>query len=125
MKALSGQLLLICIVSTILFVSTGLAHADKSDKSDEINHLLEFIAQSDCIYIRNGKEYSALEARDHIAGKYESVKWRIKTSETFISKIASRSSFSGKQYMIRCKEEEQTTEQWLSRELGNYRSRHQ
>ena len=122
MKALSGQLLLICIMSTILFVSTGVAQADKSD---EINHLLEFIAQSDCIYIRNGKEYSALEARDHIAGKYESVKWRIKTSETFISKIASRSSFSGKQYMIRCKEEEQTTEQWLSRELGNYRSRHQ
>jgi hypothetical protein len=122
MKALSGQLLLICIVSTILFVSTGVAHADKRD---EINHLLEFIAQSDCIYIRNGKEYSALEARDHIAGKYESVKWRIKTSETFISKIASRSSFSGKQYMIRCKEEEQTTEQWLFSELGNYRSRHQ
>jgi hypothetical protein len=122
MKALSGQLLLICIVSTILFVSTGLAHADKSA---EINHLLEFIAQSDCIYIRNGKEYSSLEARDHIAGKYESVKWRIKTSETFISKIASSSSLSGKQYMIRCKEEEQTTEQWLSKELENYRSRHQ
>lgn len=122
MKALSGQLLLICIMSTILFVSTGVAQVDKSD---EINHLLEFIAQSDCIYIRNGKEYSALEARDHIAGKYQSVKWRIKTSETFISKIASRSSFSGKQYMIRCKEEEQPTEQWLSRELGNYRSRHQ
>ena len=72
MKALSGQSLLICIVSTILFVSTGFAQADKSD---EINHLLEFIAQSDCIYIRNGKEYSALEARDHIAGKYQSVKW--------------------------------------------------
>jgi len=122
MKILSEQLLLICLMSMFLFVSTGVAHADKSD---EIDHLLGFIAQSDCIYIRNGKEYSALEARDHIAGKYESVKWRIKTSETFISKIASRSSFSGKQYMIRCKEEEQTTEQWLSRELENYRSRHQ
>ena len=122
MRTLFEKLLLICIMSTFMFVSTGVAYADKSD---EIDHLLGFIAQSDCIYIRNGKEYSALEARDHIAGKYESVKWRIKTSEAFISKIASRSSFSGKQYMIRCKEEEQTTEQWLSRELGNYRSRHQ
>jgi hypothetical protein len=122
MKTLSGQLLLICIVSTILLVSTGIVYAGKSD---EINHLLEFIAQSDCTYIRNGKEYSSLEARDHIAGKYESVKWRIKTSETFIHKIASRSSLSGKQYLIRCDEEEQTTEQWLSSELRNYRNRHQ
>jgi hypothetical protein len=122
MKIRPGQLLLTCIVNTLLLVSAGVASADKSD---EINHLLEFIAQSDCTYVRNDKEYSALEARDHIAGKYESVKWRIKTSETFIQKIASRSSLSGKQYLIRCEEEEQTTEQWLFRELGNYRNRHQ
>jgi len=122
MKTLSGKLFLICMVSTILLVSTGIVYADKSD---EINHLLEFIALSDCTYIRNDKEYSGVEARDHIAGKYESLKWRIKTSETFIQKIASRSSLSGKQYLIRCEGEEQTTEQWLFRELGNYRNRHQ
>jgi len=122
MKMLSGPLHLICIVSTILLLDTGIVYADKSD---EINHLLEFMAQSDCTYVRNGKEYSALEARDHIASKYESVKWRIKTTEGFIGKIASRSSLSGKQYLIRCEGEEQTTEQWLFRELGNYRNRHQ
>ena len=64
--------------------------------------LLEFIAQFDCTYIRNGTDYTALEDRDHIAGKYNTVKWRIKTAETFIRKIASHSSLSGKQYLIRC-----------------------
>ena len=85
--------------------------------------LLEFIAQSDCTYIHNGADYTALEARDHIAGKYNTVKWRIKTAETFIRKIASHSSLSGKQYLIRCGEKEQSSEQWFFEELTRYREK--
>ena len=118
MKKLSCLRLLSCLLSTILLLSPVIVYADNND---EINHLLSYIAQSDCTYIRNGKNYSALEARDHIASKYESVKWRIKTSEAFIQKIASSSSLSGKPYLIRCAEEEQTTEEWLFIELENYR----
>lgn len=85
--------------------------------------LLEFIAQSDCTYIHNGADYTALEARDHIAGKYNTVKWRIKTAETFIRKIASHSSLSGKQYLIRCGEKEKSSEQWFFEELTRYKEK--
>ena len=122
MKKLSCLLLLYCLLNTILLLSPVMVYADIND---EINHLLSYIAQSDCTYIRNGKNYTAMEAHDHIARKYESVKRRIKTSEAFIQKIASSSSLSGKPYLIRCEEEEQTTEGWLYIELENYRKRHQ
>jgi len=111
-----------CLLSGILLLNPDSAHAKENA---EINHLLEFIAQSNCTYIRNGKSYSALEAHDHIAGKYNSVKWRIKNAETFIRKIASHSSFSGKAYLIRCGAEEQPTEQWLFAELSSYRLQEQ
>lgn len=119
MKILSVNLLLLCLTSSILLVTPGLVCANQED---EINHLLAFIAQSNCTYVRNSKEYSAEEARDHIAGKYASVKWRIKTAETFIRKIASHSSLTGEQYLIRCDEEESSAEQWLFKELENYRN---
>ena len=119
MKLLCKQLLSAFIVSAILLIHSGVACADHHD---EITHLLEFMAQSDCTFIRNGKEYSGPEARDHIAGKYDYVKWRIKNTETFVRKIASRSSLSGEQYMIQCGEKGETTEQWLMDELTSYRN---
>ncbi len=88
----------------------------------EIQHLLEFIGGTDCTFIRNGKEYDGLQARDHISGKYDHVKRWIKTTEDFIFKIASRSSLSGKHYLIRCQGKKQDCERWLLDELENYRN---
>lgn len=122
MKNRLTLLLFACITGTILLTSHSLVLAEENG---EIQHLLAFIAQSDCTYIRNSKEYSAQEARDHIAGKYNSVKWRISNAETFIRKIASSSSFSGKEYMIRCGTKEQPTQQWLLNELARYRNQEQ
>ncbi|MEN8729476.1 MAG: DUF5329 family protein [Desulfuromonadales bacterium] len=119
MKILYVKLLLLCLMSLTMLVTPGIVCADQED---EINHLLVYIAQSNCTYIRNGKGYSAQEARDHIAGKYTSVKWRINSTETFIRKIASRSSLSGEQYLVICGAEEHSTELWLFKELENYRN---
>ena len=105
----------------VLLVADNCIALDQQDA--EIQHLMEFISTTDCTFIRNGKEYDGLQAHDHIAGKYKRVKRRIKTAEDFIFKIASRSSLSGRNYVIRCHDEELDCERWLLDELMTYRNR--
>lgn len=105
----------------LLFLFAGNCSAFNPQDA-EIQHLIEFIGRTDCTFIRNGKEYDGLKARDHISGKYNRAKRWIKTAEDFISKIASRSSFSGRNYLIRCHGEEQDCEKWLLDELKTYRN---
>ena len=50
----------------------------------EIDHLLAFVDSSGCTYVRNGKEYSPAEAREHIGRKYDYIRDRISTTELFI-----------------------------------------
>ncbi len=90
-------------------------------ESDEIEYLLYFVGGSDCIFIRNGGEYQAKEAREHLEMKYNHVKRRIKTAEDFIDKIASKSSLSGRQYEVRCDGVKLQTSQWLREALASYR----
>ena len=104
----------------LLLCADNCSTLDRQDA--EIQHLIEFIGKTDCTFIRNGKEYDGLQASDHISGKYDRVKRWIKTTEDFIFKIASRSSFSGKHYLIRCHGEEQDCERWLLDELETYRN---
>jgi hypothetical protein len=52
-------------------------------------------------FIRNGKEYDAAEAADHLRLKLKNAGERVKTAEDFIAGCASQSSFSGKKYRIR------------------------
>lgn len=118
MKFTIGKILTALMV--ILLVADNCIALDQQDA--EIQHLMEFISTTDCTIIRNGKEYDGLQAHNHIAGKYERVKQRIKTAEDFIFKIASRSSLSGRNYMIRCLDEELDCERWLLNELMAYRN---
>jgi len=90
-------------------------------ENDEIEYLLSFVGGSDCIFIRNGGEYQAKEAREHLEMKYNHVKRRIKTAEDFIDKIASKSSLSGRQYEVRCDSVKLQTRQWLREALASYR----
>ena len=113
------KILPVLLLLLLLFADNGSA-LDRQDA--EIQHLIEFIGKTDCTFIRNGKEYDGLQAQDHISGKYDRVKRWIKTTEDFIFKIASRSSLSGKHYLIRCHGEEQDCERWLLDELETYRN---
>jgi len=66
-----------------------------------IDRLIELIAASDFIFIRNEKEYTAAEAAKHLRDKYELRGPDVHSVQDFIEKIASRSSLSGKPYLIR------------------------
>ena len=52
-------------------------------------------------FIRNDKLYSADNAVSHLKLKYSKTKSRVKTAEDFITYVASSSSISGKEYLLR------------------------
>jgi len=71
---------------------------------NEVNYLLGYIAGSGCEFNRNGTWYNAQKAHVHLRDKYKYLveKDLADTTEHFIERAASTSSFSGKPYQIRC-----------------------
>jgi len=89
---------------------------------EEIDHLLDFVANTTCKYDRNGTIHDGPEAKDHINMKYDHYRKRIKTSEDFIMYSATKSLISGKKYKIRCPGSEPVfASDWLLDELKTFR----
>lgn len=87
-----------------------------------INHLLQYVERSKCVFIRNGKEYDSKEAAEHIKAKYDAFVSNIKTPEEFIERIASQSMLNDRPYFVRCGDHSLTpSADWLTKELSNYR----
>ena len=93
----------------------------QADSNEEIRHLIQHIGHSDCVFIRNGKDYDAVEAMKHLQRKYDYLKQRISATEDFISTIANRSSMTGEPYRVRCGGRETLSAEWFTRELTWYR----
>ena len=90
----------------------------------EIDHLLDFISQSNCRFNRNGSWHDMAEARSHISMKYGYLRDRgqVPSAEAFIENAASKSSLSGKNYLVECPGQPAlASEAWLKSELGRYR----
>jgi hypothetical protein len=89
---------------------------------EEINHLLNFVASTDCKYERNGTLHNGTEAVAHINKKYEYYLDDIESAEDFIKYSASKSKMSGKYYKIHCNNKAPVKSQdWLLTELVAYR----
>jgi hypothetical protein len=105
----------------VLFPAPILAEVPAAQKQ-EIDHLLSFVQQSSCRINRNGKFYDASEAVSHIRKKYAYFRDEIQTTEQFIELSATKSTMSGKYYMVQCDGSEQVrTKDWLLSELASYR----
>lgn len=88
----------------------------------EIQHLLNYVATTQCKYERNGTLHSATAAVNHIKKKYDYFVDDIETAEDFIKYSATKSSFSGKHYKIHCYGEPiLTSKAWLMDELKRFR----
>ena len=88
-----------------------------------ISHLLKFIEESNCKFIRNDEEHDSKYAAEHIRKKYDYFKDKIDTPEEFIELCATKSLMSGRPYMVRCEGDRKTpTADWLKSELDDYRS---
>jgi hypothetical protein len=112
--------IIIRVLIISMFFGTGVLFADTQQ---EIDHLLGFVASSECEYDRNGTVHSGPEARDHINMKYEYYKKKVKTAEDFVKYSATKSKLSGRHYKIRCPEREvMDASEWLLNELQAYRA---
>jgi hypothetical protein len=96
----------------------------REDQSTQIAYLIDFIRHSPCTFIRNGSDYDGAAAADHIQQKYDYLSGRINSVEDFITYAATKSSFSGRPYLVRCADgQEQPAADWLRTELKAYISR--
>jgi len=103
----------------------GLAAQPTPATLAEIDHLMSYIAHSDCRFYRNGSWHGMDEARAHVSTKYEWLRDRgqVATAEEFIEGAASRSSLSGEDYRVQCPGgPEQSTGPWLKAELRRLRA---
>jgi hypothetical protein len=124
MKIVTSMLLLPLILGqTIGFAETG---AKSENLEAAINYLLSFVEQSDCIFIRNNREYPARQAVGHMQRKYDHFKSKIKSPEDFIRLTATKSLMSGKPYMVKTKAGIlMTSETWLLNALETFRQQRQ
>ena len=109
---------LFCLLMLLPFHTSAAAGT-----TEEITSLLFFIEQSECTFIRNGKHYDSLEARQHIEKKYAYYKERINTAEDFILYSATKSSITGEPYRVICKGVNMITSDWLKAELTQLSTR--
>jgi len=102
------------------------ARADTPVKvQNEVSFLLGYITGSGCEFYRNGDWYNARKAVAHLRDKYKYLNDRnlVSTTEQFIERAASESSFSGKPYQIRCNGGASvTSQQWLTEKLADLRA---
>ncbi|MGA7178492.1 MAG: DUF5329 domain-containing protein [Thiobacillaceae bacterium] len=91
----------------------------------EVNYLLGYIGGSGCEFYRNGTWHDSKEAQAHLRDKYKWLVARnlINTTEDFIERAATESSFSGLAYKVKCNGGATiTSNQWLRTELARFRS---
>ena len=90
----------------------------------EIDYLLDKVAGSGCEFSRNGIWYDGARAVGHLQYKYADLVASnlIATAEDFIERAATRSTVSGKSYLIRCKGAEPiASAQWFLEQLAGFR----
>ncbi len=90
----------------------------------EIEHLFDYISASRCRFERNGSWHDMAAAREHVGMKYEVLRQRgqIDSAEAFIEGAASKSSLSGKDYMVQCPGAAAVSSRaWLRDELVRFR----
>ncbi len=110
------------LVTALLLQLLGTAAMAAND-ADAIEHLLESVGSSECTFIRNGKEYSSVDAENHLRMKYRRGKKWASDADAFIERLASKSSFSGKPYRIRCgANPAQLASEWLTARLVGFRN---
>lgn len=112
------------LAAFVLSLSTSSAEPDARAKS-EIEHLIAYLAGSNCELFRNGSWHAPARAVEHLRGKYEYLAGRgfVSSAESFIERAATESSMSGKPYLVRCAGMESIeSAKWFSAELSRFRA---
>lgn len=109
-------------VAVVLLVAGSAQADDDRDMDAEIDFLINAVAESSCTFIRNGKEHDAAAASEHLQMKRKRGKKYYESTEQFIARIASKSSWTGDQYLIRCGTGVTlAANEWFGEKLKTYR----
>ena len=109
-------------VAALLGFAVALADSPAPSQPEaSIEYMLARVANSDVVFLRNGKAHTPAEAVDHMRLKYEYYEERIRTPEGFIRWAATKSVLSGRPYKIRDESGEVPAAEWMHRLLAEYR----
>jgi hypothetical protein len=114
----------VLILLVLIFFSWSISKGIENNTEKEILHLFGYLENSNCEFNRNGSWYSPYEAAKHLTRKYRWLvnKGLINSAEQFIERAASRSSFSGESYLVRCGNSSPIkSSDWFTDELNNFR----
>ncbi|WP_265948925.1 DUF5329 domain-containing protein [Dechloromonas sp. A34] len=112
-------------VQSLLFISLASAAPVTPSVRTEIDALLSILEKSACEFNRNGAWHSAREAKAHLLSKLEYLERKnaVASTEQFIERGATSSSFSGKPYLVKCTNADPVaSSEWLSTMLKTIRS---
>ena len=99
MKKIKHLVFSLCC-SLLMLLSTS-AYAISESEHQKVMFLLNKLSEYDNLtFVRNGSEYKADAAVKHLLRKYDYAKDDLKTAGDFILHCASKSSLSGKPYLV-------------------------
>jgi hypothetical protein len=118
-----GRMLLGLICACGLVAAGPLASAKPDEAAQaEIAALLSAVGSSGCTFIRNDEPGTASAARAHLERKYRYARKKLDSAEDFIERIASKSSMTGRPYLVECPGmPQQGTREWLLERLVEIR----
>jgi hypothetical protein len=110
----------VLVIGLLLTFTNNAAASETLEQT--ISYLLDYVAQSNGIFIRNGKTHTSAQAVAHIKAKYDHFKSEVKTPEDFIRLAASKSLQTGKPYLVRTPDgKEMHLDAWLTDALKHHR----
>ena len=112
---------LVAVAWLAMLPSPAAQAAPDANAQREIDHLLAYVASSECRFVRGGVEHDAREARDHLARKLDVARPLIGSADAFVDHVAAASSLTGEPYRVHCGGRESTAKAWLADELARYR----
>ena len=108
------------LIAALLIAVCATAMAD-ADTDAEVQHLLEFVETSGCTFHRNGSDHDSADAADHLRLKYSRGAKYVDSADQFIERLASESSWTGKDYTVTCDGTTRPSGEWLQEALDAYR----
>lgn len=101
------------------------AFANEPAAQREIDYLISEVEHSRAVFVRNGSEHAPADAASHLRMKLRRAGDRVHTAEEFIEGVASKSSLTGRPYLMRTADgKTEPTCTWLKAKLIGYRAAH-
>ena len=91
---------IVFLMTAIAIASSGWAATADTERA-RIDAAIVRVEKSNLTFIRNGAEHTAAEAAGHMRDKLKLAGSAVKTYDDFVEKVASKSSLTGKPYLVK------------------------